>query len=57
MFHGSGYSDWGFAIHCARTQAYQQALADGFVREDCVETETEIGLFEAHVTGERAGET
>jgi hypothetical protein len=52
VYHGSGYSDWGFAIHYARAQAYQQAAADGFVREDCVETETVIEMFEAHVTWE-----
>jgi hypothetical protein len=50
VYHGSGYSDWGFAIHYARAQAYQQAVADGFVREDCVETVIE--MFEAHVTWE-----
>lgn len=52
VYHGSGYSDWGFAIHYARAQAYQRAVADGFVREDCVETETEIQMYEAHVTWE-----
>jgi hypothetical protein len=52
VFHGSGYSDWGFAIHYARAQAYQRAVADGFARAECVETETVIELFEAHVTWE-----
>ncbi|MFC0108004.1 hypothetical protein [Kibdelosporangium aridum] len=52
VYHGSGYSDWGFAIHYARAQAWQQARADGFERTDCVETETVIEMFEAHVTWE-----
>jgi hypothetical protein len=52
VYHGSGYSDWGFAIHYARAQAYQRASADGFARADCVETETEIWMYEAHVTWE-----
>jgi hypothetical protein len=52
VYHGSGYSDWGFAIHYARAQAWQQARADGFEREECVETETVIKMFEAHVTWE-----
>jgi hypothetical protein len=51
-FHGSGYSDWGFAIHYARAQAWQRAAADGFARDECVETETVIEMFEAHVTWE-----
>lgn len=51
-YHGSGYSDWGFAIHYARGQAWQQAKADGFLYEQCVETETIIKMFEAHVTWE-----
>ncbi len=51
-FQGSGYSDWGFAIHYARAQAAQRAAADGFAREQCVETETVIMMYEAHVTWE-----
>ncbi|ONI75231.1 hypothetical protein ALI144C_41585 [Actinosynnema sp. ALI-1.44] len=51
-YHGSGYSDWGFAIHYARAQASQRARADGFEYEQCVETETVIKMFEAHVTWE-----
>lgn len=52
VFHGSGYSDWGFALHYARAQAAQRAAADGFAREQCVETETVVEMFEAHVTWE-----
>ncbi|ALG08491.1 hypothetical protein [Kibdelosporangium phytohabitans] len=57
VYHGSGYSDWGFAIHYARAQAGQRAAADGFAYEDCVETETVIRMFEAHVTWECTRET
>lgn len=36
----------------SRAQTWQQAQADGFERTDCVETETVIEMFEAHVTWE-----
>ncbi|MGA6161524.1 hypothetical protein [Amycolatopsis magusensis] len=52
VFTGSGYSDWGFALDYARGQAYQKALADGFVYEQCVETGKVVLMFEAHVTWE-----